>query len=78
MRRAHLNAASAHELTQRSHHSNTYPSAIALFAAGKLDGVDELVTHRFPLDKAADAFELLRKGADEQGKMAVKVMIGDY
>ncbi|KAJ7240587.1 chaperonin 10-like protein [Mycena rebaudengoi] len=57
-------------------YANTYPAALALLASGKLKNVDKLVTHRFTLARAAQAFELLARGKDEEGRMVLKVMIG--
>jgi len=56
-------------------YANTYPSALALLGSGVLRGVDALVTHRFPLDRAADAFALMRKGVDENGDIVLKVVV---
>lgn len=55
---------------------NTYPTALSLLASGKLANVESIITHRFPLEDSARAFELLAKGRDEQGRMVLKVMIG--
>lgn len=56
---------------------STYPAAIALLASGTLgDGIAKMVTHRYPLEKAAQAFEDLARGRDESEKGIVKVMIG--
>jgi len=43
------------------------------------EGIAKMVTHRYPLEKAAQAFEDLARGKDEKGNGIVKVMIGpDY
>lgn len=47
---------------------NTWPMAIAMLASGKVN-VKPLVTHRFPLEEAAQAFETTRQGR------GVKVML---
>lgn len=39
---------------------NRYPLAIQLISEGKVD-VKPLVTHRFHIDKAVEAFDLLKK-----------------
>ncbi|KDQ58471.1 hypothetical protein JAAARDRAFT_206389 [Jaapia argillacea MUCL 33604] len=57
-------------------YANTYPTALALLASGKLKNVEKLVTHRFPLEQSATAFDLLARGSDEDGNMVLKVMIG--
>lgn len=46
--------------------SNTYPDALALFGAGRLPGVEKLVTTRFPLSKSPEAFEALAAGKDSE------------
>lgn len=45
-----------------------WPMAIAMLASKKVD-VKPLVTHRFPLEQALEAFETTRKG------LGVKVML---
>lgn len=60
-------------------YANAYPTAIALFASGKLAGVaDSIVSHRVPLNDGERAFRLAanqaREGEDE-GRIPVKVMI---
>jgi L-iditol 2-dehydrogenase len=44
-------------------YANTYPAAIQLAAAGKVD-LDALVTSRFDLDHAAEALEASRNAAN--------------
>ncbi len=36
----------------------------------------KLVTHRFKLEEAKEAFELLSRGVDEQGNLVLKIMVG--
>lgn len=43
-------------------YTNTWPTAIALIASRKVD-VKPLITHRFPLEQAPEAFECAKKGA---------------
>ncbi|KZV65998.1 GroES-like protein [Peniophora sp. CONT] len=57
-------------------YANTYPEALELLGSGQLTNLDKLVTHRFSLADTAKAFDLLSKGADENGRMALKVVIG--
>lgn len=59
-------------------YANTYPEALALFGAGRLPGVEKLVTTRFPLEQANEAFEALKAGKDKDGNMIMKLMVGDY
>ncbi|XP_037551372.1 sorbitol dehydrogenase [Nematolebias whitei] len=47
---------------------NTWPKAIAMLASGKVN-VKPLVTHRFPLEQAVQAFETTRQG------LGIKVML---
>jgi len=49
---------------------DTYPAAIDLIATGRAE-VLRLITHRFPLDRLAEAMEIARTGRDG----AVKVMV---
>jgi L-iditol 2-dehydrogenase len=49
---------------------NTYPTAISLLAAGKLD-VDPLISHRFPFDQIVEAVVF----AAEHPAETIKVMI---
>lgn len=57
-------------------YANTYPTALALLASGKLPNIESIITHRFPLAESARAFDLLAKGRDEDGRMVLKVMVG--
>lgn len=57
-------------------YAHTYPAALALLASGKLPNIEKIITHRFPLEQTARAFELLSRGRDEEGRMVIKVMIG--
>jgi len=56
-------------------YANTYPSALALLGSGVLKGVDDLVTHRFPIGRTEQAFNLMRKGVDEAGCVVLKVVV---
>ncbi|XP_028561921.2 sorbitol dehydrogenase isoform X2 [Podarcis muralis] len=47
---------------------NTWPMAIAMLASKKVN-VQPLVTHRFPLEKAVEAFETTKKG------LGIKIML---
>ncbi|KAH9943491.1 xylitol dehydrogenase [Epithele typhae] len=51
-----------------------YQLAIALVAQGKID-LKPLVTHRFPFDKAAEAFQTTRDGKSPDGKTVIKAVI---
>jgi L-iditol 2-dehydrogenase len=56
-------------------YANTYPTALAMLASGKLKNVEKLITHRVTLEDVADAFELLARGRDEDENMVIKVMV---
>jgi L-iditol 2-dehydrogenase len=47
-----------------------FPAAIALTASGKMDAAS-LITHSFPLEKAAEAFELVATNSDNVLKASV-------
>jgi len=51
-----------------------YPLAIALVAQGKID-LKPLVTHRYPFDKAIEAFEATKAGKSADGKGVIKAVI---
>lgn len=57
-------------------YANTYPTALALLGSGKLPNIESIITHRFPLEQTARAFDLLSRGKDENGNMVIKIMIG--
>jgi len=50
----------------------SYPKALALVASGIVN-VKPLITHRFPLMRAREAFELAESGADGAIKVAIDV-----
>jgi L-iditol 2-dehydrogenase len=51
---------------------NTYPAALALVASGQIDA-KPLVTHRFPLDRVADAFATVQNPASQSVKVIVDI-----
>ncbi|KAF7318984.1 PKS-ER domain-containing protein [Mycena chlorophos] len=57
-------------------YAHTYPEALALLASGTLGSVKKLITHRFELHDTREAFELLARGKDDEGRMVIKVVIG--
>ncbi|EJC99198.1 GroES-like protein [Fomitiporia mediterranea MF3/22] len=57
-------------------YANTYPEALSLLSSGTLKGIEKLITHRFDLSEAKEAFELMRRGRDEQGGLVIKVLVG--
>ncbi|ORY30364.1 putative xylitol dehydrogenase [Naematelia encephala] len=58
-------------------YANTYPDALALLGSGKLGDVGKMVTHRYPLENAAEAFEDLKRGRDKEGRTIIKPMVGN-
>jgi L-iditol 2-dehydrogenase len=59
-------------------YANTYPKALELLGNGSVKGIEKLITHRFPLERSADAFALLTRGKDESGRMVLKVMVDGH
>lgn len=57
-------------------YANTYPTAIELLSSGKLENVEKLISHRMSLEDAAEAFDLLSQGKDENGNMVLKIIVG--
>mgnify|MGYP005838758107 CR=1 FL=1 len=51
---------------------DNFPATIALVAAGRLD-VDSLITHSFPLEQTAEAFELVARSGDNVLKASVDI-----
>jgi L-iditol 2-dehydrogenase len=58
-------------------YANTYPTALALLSSRKIGNVEKLVTHRYKLQDTKKAFETLDRGMDEDGRLVLKVMVGD-
>nr|XP_019011146.1 uncharacterized protein I206_04458 [Kwoniella pini CBS 10737]OCF49927.1 hypothetical protein I206_04458 [Kwoniella pini CBS 10737] len=52
-----------------------YPMAIDLVSRGLID-LKPLITHKFKWEEAVKAFETTKVGKGDDGKMAIKVMIG--
>jgi L-iditol 2-dehydrogenase len=48
---------------------------LALLSSGALEGVEKMITHRFPLTESKRAFEVMKNGFDENGRLVVKVCI---
>lgn len=73
-----LSAAATREVDVQGcfRYANTYPTALALLASGKLENIEKLITHRFPLKETARAFDLLSRGKDDDGNMVLKVIVG--
>ncbi|KAI4525680.1 chaperonin 10-like protein [Schizophyllum commune] len=72
-----IGAIGAKELTLKGsfrYGPGAYKLGIAFVRDGKID-LKPLVSHRFPFDKAAEAFEVNRKGKGPDGKSVIKVMI---
>ena len=56
---------------------NTYPEALALLGSGRLGDVGRMVSQRYPLDRALEAFEDMRRGRDKDGNTVIKPMVGN-
>ena len=61
-----------HELTLRFCHrqNDNYPEAISLVSEGKIQ-LDPLLTHRFPVERAQEAFDLAERKAEGAVRVAV-------
>ncbi|KLT42399.1 xylitol dehydrogenase, partial [Cutaneotrichosporon oleaginosum] len=57
-------------------YANTYPEALALLGSGRLGDVGKMVTQRYPLERASEAFEAVKAGRDAEGKAVIKVVVG--
>lgn len=59
-------------------YTNTYPEAIQLLSEDQAmqHKLDSLITHKFELECATEAFELLGRGKAEDGGVVLKVMVG--
>jgi L-iditol 2-dehydrogenase len=56
-------------------YANSYPAALALLSSGALEGVEKMITHRLPLTESKRAFDIMKNGVDENGRLVVKVCI---
>ncbi|KAJ7104454.1 GroES-like protein [Mycena belliarum] len=56
--------------------NGAHTSCAAAPKSGALCNVTSLITHRVPLARAQDAFELLARGHDDKGGVVLKVVIG--
>jgi len=59
-------------------YSNTYEEALAMISAGRLPDIGKLVTNRYPVERANEAFETLARGKNEDGSLVIKIMVGQY
>jgi L-iditol 2-dehydrogenase len=57
-------------------YANTYPEALALLGSGRLGDVGKMVTQRYSLERAGEAFEAVKAGKDKDGKPVIKVVVG--
>lgn len=57
-------------------YANTYREALSLLGSGLLGDVSSMVTHRYPLERAVEAFEDLKRGKDKDGRTVIKPMVG--
>lgn len=59
-------------------YANTYPDAIALLASGQLGDVGQMISQRYPLERANEAFEDMKRGKDKDGKTVIKPFVGNW
>lgn len=57
-------------------YANVYPAALALLGSGQLPNVEKMVTQKYTLEQADEAFGDVARGKGVNGEMVVKVMIG--
>lgn len=58
-------------------YANTYPEALALLGSGQLGDVEQMVSRRYPLERANEAFEDMKRGRDKDGNPVIKPMVGN-
>lgn len=58
-------------------YANCYPDAISLLASGRLGNVSKMISQRYPLERANEAFEDMRRGKDKDGKTVIKPVVGN-
>lgn len=49
-----------------------------MIEAGRLPDIGKLVTNRYSVAKANEAFETLARGKNEDGSLVIKIMVGEY
>jgi L-iditol 2-dehydrogenase len=59
-------------------YANTYPDAIALLASGQLGDVGKMISQRYPLERANEAFEDMKRGKDKDGNTVIKPFVGNW
>ena len=59
------------DLHGSNRYANAFPRAIALLAAGKID-IHPLVSHRFTLDRVADAFSFAAENPAETMEVMIR------
>ena len=58
-------------------YANTWPDALRLLASKTMAGIDKvMVTHKYPLEKTKDAFQVIASGRDDPEEMVLKVIVG--
>jgi L-iditol 2-dehydrogenase len=58
-------------------YANTYPDALALLGSGQLGDVSKMISQRYSLERAAEAFEDMKRGRDKDGNTVIKPMVGN-
>lgn len=59
-------------------YANCYPDAIALLASGQLGDVGQMISQRYPLERANEAFEDMKRGKDKDGNTVIKPFVGNW
>ena len=58
-------------------YANTYPEALDLLSSGQLGDVGQMITQAYPLERAQEAFDDMRRGKDGSGKLVIKPVVGN-
>lgn len=56
-------------------YAHTYPRAIEMLSSGELNGIESVISHRYKLEEANEAFETLANGRSGDGKGVTKVFV---
>lgn len=56
-------------------YANTYPLAMEMLQRGELKGIEKVISHRYTLEEAGEAFETLARGRGRDGRGVTKVFV---